>query len=77
MAEATSWEVPADMEGVIIAVEPCIDHGAHTLLYVYVAGKSIAEAELTDEQARTIAGDLTHAASMRADVVKEWRAGLN
>lgn len=70
-------ELPADLEGTVITVAACNEHGAHIKVLAYVGGKPISVQQMTPDQAREVAKDLTDAADYAAGEIARHRAHLN
>ena len=70
-------ELPADLEGTVITVAACNEHGAHVSVLAYVGGKPISVQQMTPEQAREVANDLTEAADYAAGEIARHRAAQN
>jgi hypothetical protein len=70
-------DLPGDLEGTVITVASCDDHGAHVSMLAYHDGKPISVQQMTPEQATEVANDLMDAAAYAAREIVRHRAKQN
>lgn len=70
-------DLPGDLEGTVITVASCDDHGAHVSMLAYHDGKPISVQQMTPAQALEVAADLTQAAEFAQREIVRHRAKQN
>lgn len=70
MPKAT--EVPPGFDGLVIGVDRCPTHGAHTVMEVFKGGELQTRAVLDSKTAEDTADDLRAAADVERNEIARW-----
>lgn len=70
MPKAT--EVPPNFDGIVVGVDRCPAHGAHTVLEIFKGGELTARAVLDSKTAEDTAEDLRSAADVERNEIARW-----
>lgn len=65
--------IPADLEGMVIAVGACTAHGAHITYLVVEGGSPVAGGQLTPDQADALSSDFASAAAQARATINAAR----